>query len=265
MNMKAAPKTNRRMAFTLIELLVVVAIIAILASMLLPSLASAKEAGRRVGCLNNMRQLGIAVTIYTDENEGRLPPRTIPIAPTFYPRWPHRLLSMMQLTQAGPGGDTNKDFKILTCPSDPSPTSGSDAGTVMFPADGAPRSYVYNSFSDWRLKTMGPNWKDISNTSEVSIAESEFQEPSETIVLAEKGSDRRHWHLDTESPSGDPEEMAMLDQSRHSKTAKNSGGSNYVFVDGSVRYLRWGQPMTPVNLFYVLPEKRQLGTANIPQ
>src|SRR5258706_164143 len=127
------PKTKR--GFTLIELLVVIAIIAILAGMLLPSLSKAKEAGRRIACSNNLRQLAFALTMYVDENEGLHPVRQLPGA------WPTALL------------DGYRDLRILLCPSDNNPVTG--VNDPKFPADSAPRSFIMNGWNDNFQEQMG--------------------------------------------------------------------------------------------------------------
>jgi prepilin-type N-terminal cleavage/methylation domain-containing protein len=78
----------RRRGFTLMELLVVIAIIAILAALLLPVLSSAQERARRIQCLNNIRQIGIAMHLYASENRDLLPDCTTN-NPKFYgSHWP---------------------------------------------------------------------------------------------------------------------------------------------------------------------------------
>ncbi|MCS6776447.1 MAG: DUF1559 domain-containing protein [Chloroherpetonaceae bacterium] len=224
----------QRRAFTLIELLVVIAIIAILAAILFPVFAQAREKARATACLSNCKQIGIAIFMYAQDYDESLP--------TVRMMWPDRPPMASWLDTVQP---YVRNRLLNRCPSDTSPAWNDPTGPRM-------TSYGFNAYFD----PTHPPYGDRMAPRSFTLAG--INRPAEIVFVAELAAYIRGTSTlirgDHFMPMywGDPPRVVdpMMNERLWDRATSeprtlairiHQEGSNYVFTDGHARWHRFRQ------------------------
>jgi prepilin-type N-terminal cleavage/methylation domain-containing protein/prepilin-type processing-associated H-X9-DG protein len=211
-----------RDAFTLIELLVVIAIVAILAAILFPVFAQAREKARSAACLSNCKQLGTAIQVYLQDYDGAYPLAWYGMRVEY--GFDVALFPYL------------RNYKVYECPSNrvtPRFWSGYRRMGVSRPIPG---SYTMNADLTARDATGG-RVPFAGREGRTGLTETAVQAPAETILLCEIWDTRASW----KPPVGPEHEIYTTQKNDVCQRIPfhiHQGGSHYVFCDGHAKWQR---------------------------
>jgi len=196
-------------AFTLIELLVVIAIIAILAAILFPVFAQARESARKTQCNSNINQLGKGVMMYSQDNDELIPP-SYSAAPPNWDGWTMILQPYI------------KNLAVVKCPSTRSSSNNPDAEGFA--------SYAINRRLGGEEAGAGANAR--------SLAEVQFH-ASCILIFDAPGKCNDNCRM-SDDPAGWTSQWNINDKQNDAVpyAQRHSGGSNFVFLDGHSKWLK---------------------------
>ena len=233
---------NKREGFTLIELLVVIAVIALLMAILMPALQRAKEQSKRVVCSNNLKQIGISLNIYGNDNDGRLP-----LNRGGYWLWDIAYSTTDYIMETGGEKDT------FYCPSDPlkkpdmaclwqfSQNLPFAASPDSVPEPHVDRDQYYRVTSYfWMMDTVAGRSDQPEGTPQKRwVKDLNCKQPSSTELVTDAtlstGPDATTASFD-EVRGGSWDRYEMFDRTNHLSRGDRPEGANILFVDG---HLEW--------------------------
>jgi prepilin-type processing-associated H-X9-DG protein/prepilin-type N-terminal cleavage/methylation domain-containing protein len=221
---------SKRWGFTLIELLVVIAIIAILAAILFPVFAQAREKARQIVCASNEREIGLAILQYTVDFDETLPPANFndPVQPTSPTTWMYIIDPYVKAGYPEAAAATGSSVaSVYSCP---------DFGATEVVTDATPaHSYVANA-------NIMPAW--ISATGETPQNDpptnlGSLHTPAQVVLIGEAAGGSRifTWGDDVDNIPAAPNTVFQQCQAIYLRARlRHSGGSNYLFADGHVKW-----------------------------
>jgi prepilin-type N-terminal cleavage/methylation domain-containing protein/prepilin-type processing-associated H-X9-DG protein len=240
---QSAPPSARR-GFTLIELLVVIAIIAILAAILFPVFAHAREKARQTSCLSNLRQLATGMTMYAEDSDGLFPPAVANPSRKFSSYYQ---ISWMALLQP-----YTKSLGIYVCPSSRHPSQDYLHNNDLVQNYGYAPSTEIAGYDHAETLT-GPFgtalWQGIGGfygypiggylQNATSLSEAQIARPSETVLLCDQ--EVFDWGVSISKPGEltypEPRHLLEPDIKGPDGHVAPQGILNCVFVDGHVKGL----------------------------